>query len=264
MTIKLTASDVNKICNEISDNQIKKISNCVMFVGHAHSGHSLIGALLDSHSKTAISNHLNIPNLLNKHKLTKAQLYKIILYFSLKNNDKNGWINTGYNYQINSGFQGRVLNPILVGDKQGGASTRIILKNPELVNRMIDLIGDELKIIFVYRNELDNIAAYAHYMKEELSIKHVRRYFENLETVFSIKKVIKVENWFQINHESFISDPPQQIKVFFDFLGLTYNSNQINNICEIVKQSPNKRRKQIKWNDELLKIINTQMKLLTS
>jgi hypothetical protein len=259
MTIKITKEDINDICCQIKDSQIANINNFVMFVGHAHSGHSLIGALIDSHQNAAISNHVNIPKLILDHDLSKQELLKLILFFSLKNAKKEAWINTGYSYRTESGFQGTVLKPLVLGDKQGGASTRILMKNPQLINKLTQMFGDQLKIIFIYRNTLDNIAAFAHYMQEDLSKKHVNRYFENLESVFNIKKHIKGHNWFQLKHEDFISNPQENLKRLFDFLQLKYADKHIANMCKIVKDNPNKRRDQVSWNSELLAMIESQM-----
>ena len=57
---------------------INEVKVYVFFVGVARSGHSIVGATLDSHPHIVISNELNVfRNLLNLPDITKSMLYKI-------------------------------------------------------------------------------------------------------------------------------------------------------------------------------------------
>ena len=58
---------------------INRIKIYVFFVGVARSGHSIVGAILDSHSHIVISNELNVfRSLLNLPDITKSMLYNKI------------------------------------------------------------------------------------------------------------------------------------------------------------------------------------------
>lgn len=259
MTIKITKAQINDICAQIDDEQIMGVKQFVMFVGHAHSGHSLIGALLDSHPQAAISNHVNVPKLLVDHQLNPQQLMKVVLYYALHNNADDSWINTGYSYQTKNGHQGTVTHPTVLGDKQGGASTRILMMHPQLITQLQDMFADKLKVVFVYRNVFDNIAAFAHYMKEDVSGKPTQRYFENLQTSLNLRQVLKKNQWFQLSHEDFIKTPQQHLKSLFDALQLDYTDDMINNSTSIVNKEPHQRRKSIQWSPTLIDYINQKM-----
>jgi len=258
MSVNLTKEQIIQICSEIKDNQIKKIEKFVVFVGHAHSGHSIVGALIDAHQDAAISNHVNVPKLILDHNLTKTEILKVVLYHSLNNDKNDAWINTGYNYQT-YGNQGKTKSPIVIGDKQGGASTRIIRNNPEVLLALKKIFKEQLHLIFVHRNPLDNIAAFSHYMDEELSTKHVDRYFENLETVGNIKNLIDLDNWFQLDHKQFSINPENTMKKIFGFLNLSIDQLFIDRITEIVNSKPNKRRDSVDWNPLMLKTIQAKL-----
>lgn len=259
MTIKISKAQINNICKQIDDEQIAGIKQFVMFVGHAHSGHSLIGALLDSHHLAAISNHVNVPKLLVDHQLNKQQLMKVVLYHALQNNSDDSWVNTGYSYQTQDGHQGTVTHPVVLGDKQGGASTRILMMHPQVMTQLQDMFADKLKVIFVYRNVFDNIAAFAHYMKEEVSGKPTQRYFENLQTSLEFRAVLNEKQWYQLSHEDFIEAPQQNLKDLFDDLQLGYDEEMINNSTSIVNKKPHQRHKTIQWSQSLIKQINHKM-----
>ena len=258
MTLKLQKEEINKINQLITDSQITKVESIIMFVGHAHSGHSLIGSLLDAHPDIAISNHVNIPNLLLKHNLAKNEIYKILLYISMQNKKPLSWKNTEYSYKQDKSFQGKTQNPIILGDKQGGASTRILMNNPLLLNKLLGVFSDKLKVIFVHRNVFDNIAAFSYYMEEELSQKHIDRYFKNLEEVYKIKESINKRNWFSLCHEKFISSPVEHLAKLYKFLEIKPDCN-VENLTKLVNKKPKTRKENINWTKDQINHINNRI-----
>jgi len=261
MTELLSEKQIGEIIASISDKEVSNVQRLVLFVGHAHSGHSLIGALLDTCRDTAISNHLNIPNLLlTFDSLRKRDVFKVVLHYSQKNSLDSGWQNTGYSYRVPDSYQGVYNQPVLVGDKQGGASTRTILNNPDVFSQLQHMFKEELVCIFVERDFLDVIAAYSHYMKEPLAIKHVDRYFQNLQVVIDIKKSLKSSQWIHIKHEEFIFNPYKNLNLLFSQLGLKVVRDQTLNAANIVRKAPNHRHSQIIWPDKVCDRIKFYLK----
>lgn len=263
MTVKLTKSEIAQICSTIKDEQISQVTDYVMFLGHAHSGHSLIGALLDAHQDIAISNEINIPKLVLDHNLSKAEILKLTLFFSNIEKRWEGQINTGYKYKVRGGFQGETIKPLILGDKKGGGSTRIIRKHEAVFEKIYQAFDNKLKIIHVIRNPMDNIAAFAHYWGEELGMAQVDRYYENMETVLKLKsKYPKI--FHTINHSAFIKNPRLQLIRLFDFLGVSPEKQFLDSCTELVKPVENKRSEQLNWPimlEEIIKNKNIQFNL---
>ncbi|WP_395373950.1 sulfotransferase [Marinicella sp. W31] len=256
MSVSLTKNDIHEIDEKISTDQISAAKTLVIFVGHAHSGHSLIGALLDAHPDAAISNHLNIPKLIRDHTVSEHIILKTILAQALGNIDDQAWNNTGYSYRIPDSYQGKTKRPLVIGDKQGGASTRIIRKNPELLQSLQDKFSIPIKFVHVCRNMYDNIAAFAHYWgDDQVEDKHVERYFENLETTLSIQNKIPTQDFITLEHEAFVQSPEQHLEKLYQFLGLDIDSEYIQRLCTIVNPSSHQRRNNYTWPDTLMQKI---------
>jgi hypothetical protein len=261
MTIDITKQEINDICQDITGEQLKQIETFVIFLGHAHSGHSIIGAMLDAHPDVAIANEINVPKILVDHKLNKAELSKITLFSSLYSKSSKEWLNTGYKYNIPNGFQGKTTHPKVLGDKKGGGSTRIIRNNPHILNKLIKIFGKKLKFINVVRNPMDNIAAFAYYWKEPLGLQHVKRYYENLETNLEIEK--KYPNQFyKIRHQEFIKNPKKTFSDLLRYLDIMIDTNLIEDSISIVRENENERSKKIKWPILVLNEIKNKNNLL--
>ena len=160
MTLNNTTAEIQRLLTNINDHQFINLKKYLMFLGHAHSGHSIIGSIIDSHPKAAIANEANIPKQILDHNLSKSEINKLTLYHSLSEAEKN-WTNTGYKYNVPNSYQGQCIEPHVLGDKKGGGSIRVIRKNPWIFDRLLDMYKDQLNIIHVKRDTYDNIAAFS-------------------------------------------------------------------------------------------------------
>jgi len=262
MTIHLKPNEIEHILNNVHTSSIADIKNIVIFLGHAHSGHSIIGAIIDSHSNAGIVNELNVLKLIKEHDLESESLNKIMYYFAHSNKRTKYWLNTEYKYEIPNGSQGKVIKAEIIGDKKGGGSIRTIKQNPEVFDKLIELYGSQLKIIHVYRNPLDNIAAYAHYWKEPLSKSHVDRYYENLKVVLQCKNKIIEKNWLSVDYQTFIKKPLVILGNIFNFLELNVTNSQIQKMGSIVDSTITSKAKKYIWTEEIKAHINHLSKLI--
>lgn len=248
MTLSITQDEITEIDNSISDDQVEGDECFVIFLGHAHSGHSIVGALLDAHPDIAISNELNVPKLILDHDLDNKVLQKIILYYSLNH---SSWINTGYKYNVPESYQGKTKFPKILGDKKGGGSTRIIRNNPWVLDKLVEMFGKKLRFINVIREPKDNIAAFAHYWGDaEVGRKHVDRYFENYETNKQIEKKFQGA-FYKLKHSDFIKNPVYEFKKILQFLNLKANENQLKSWLSIVRNTENNRSETINWSKNI-------------
>ncbi|MFK8012623.1 MAG: sulfotransferase [Marinicellaceae bacterium] len=227
MTIQISKTEISKIVRKIQPIQLSRINQLVLFVGHAHSGHSIIGSILDAHNDIALANEVNIVKLIHEYQLTQVEIESILLHYSLLNGDSNSWHNSEYVYKIKNSLQGKTKNPTIIGDKKAGGTTRIFYNNPQLLNKIMQIYGDELKFVFVERNPVDIVAAYSYYMKQPPSQFHVDRFNENLNTVKLIQSTVQDHQFLKIKQEKFIKQPYEVVVKLLEFLNINYEPSQI-------------------------------------
>jgi hypothetical protein len=221
VTINFSKSEIESITNRIDPKKLSKVSKLVLFVGHAHSGHSIIGATLDAHPEIAIANEVNIVKLIRDHRCTKQQIESILYSESLKNAKQGSWHNSEYQYNISESDQGKTQFPAVIGDKKAGGTTRILLNDYWVLEYLQTIYKQNFKIIFVRRNPIDIVAAYAYYMKQAPSQFHVDRYNENLAVVERIKRSMDKSSFIEVRQENFIKEPNLISQNLFNFLDLS-------------------------------------------
>lgn len=257
MTIQINKTEINNLVNYIHPNRMSNIKQLVMFFGHAHSGHSIIGAVMDAHPEVCITNEVNIAKLFKDHDISKKELESILLYYSHDNNKQEGWHNTEYKYQISSGFQGKTDAPQVIGDKKGGASTRIIMKNPEILTKILNMYGNKVKFINVHRNPIDVITAYAYYWEQPLGLAHLNRFIENDQANLLIKSKIPTSQWLDIDQKQFTQHPKTVIGQVFKFISVDYSDQQLEQWTSIVKADVVGKSSQMDIPEELANLLSS-------
>ena len=126
------------------------------FVGYARSGHSLIGSLLNAHREMVVSNELNSLRFV-QHGFRRNQVFALVLARdAMFGNMGRLW--TGYDYSVPNQFQGRFTRLKVIGDKQGGGSTRRLREDLGLIERLRRVVGVPIRVLHVTRNPFDNIS----------------------------------------------------------------------------------------------------------
>jgi hypothetical protein len=235
-----------------------------MFIGYPRSGHSLIGAILDAHPNIILSHELDVLNFIQNTKSQKTIFSMIVArsqWFA-----KGGCVWRGYVYKVPNQWQGKYAELLVIGDKKGGASSKRLGSNSDLLLEIKGIIKKEMVLIHVIRNPFDNITTRArggsHVMREvndELLLESIQKHFRDVETISKIKK----ENKFSIldiYNEHFISDPKKEIIRMCNFLGVNNISEEYLNDCaSIVFASPKKTRNQINWKPEFIEMVHEQI-----
>ncbi len=227
MTLKLSIQQINSIADQYNAEQLSDISKFILFVGHAHSGHSIIGATVDAHPTTAIANEVNVVKLIRDHQLNQHQIESLLLNESFKNSTPERWHNSEYQYGIGNSHQGKTQKPQVIGDKKAGGSTRILLNDMWVLDHLQEIYQHNLKIIFVQRNPLDIVAAYAYYMKQTPSQFHVDRYLENLAVVKQVQSRIDERSFMKVKQEYFVKNPTSITADILKMVGLQANEESL-------------------------------------
>jgi len=235
-----------------------------MFIGYPRSGHTLYGALLDAHKNCVISHELNVLQLIKDGRSRKQVINEIIKNSQF--NAENGRKNEGYSYEVKDQWQGRFTDLQVVGDKQGGRSSRMLSREPELLDLLYREFKTKIKLLHVYRNPFDNLASRSKGGKLEKKDSGYATLFSDIEKHFiqaEVNDKIRKEGKFEvidIKHEDFIADPKNGLIRICHFLDLEVTEDYLNACASIVFPNPHKTRHEIDFPEELIGLIDSKMK----
>ncbi len=231
-----------------------------MFIGYPRSGHSLIGSLLDAHPNIIISHELNVLRQLSRgHK--EQRIYCEILK-NTQNYAKMGRKETGYSYQVPNQWQGKYQELKVIGDKQGGGTTRMIGEDPQLIDLLYKSIQKPIKFIHVTRNPYDNISSIVRRDSKRLGLDFkgcIERYFSYCQTIANFKEKIKKENCYDLKHEYVIENPKIQLEKLCGFLGQETSEDYLEDCASIVFDAPQKSRSRYEWDQNLIELVQGQI-----
>jgi hypothetical protein len=227
-----------------------------MFVGFPRSGHSLVGALLDAHPNIVIAHELHVVKRVCEG-LTEREIYLQLLENSM-NRAKEGRGTKRYSYEVADQWQGKFQFLRVIGDKQGGGSTRFLGKRPAALERLRSTITLKIKFFFALRNPFDNISTIS--LRNELTLdQSIDRYFSLCAMVDEIRKQIPADDLFELRHEALIDDPASLLTDLCQFLGEEATSGYLAACGRIVYKSPHKSRHKIAWSQNLISETNRRI-----
>lgn len=228
-----------------------------MFICHPRSGHSLIGAFLNAHKDAVIAHELNTLKYVSDG-CSRDQLYHLILerdrWFAQSGNQWHG-----YDYQIPNQWQGKFDSLIVIGDKKGGTSAKMLAANPGLLGKLKQIVEVPMRVIQVVRNPYDNIGTM--FLNSNFPIERsVERYFSYCKTIVEMKSTLADSEFCLIKHEDLIAQPENVLEKLCRFLGLSDDPAYIADCASIVFESPNKSRHKVNWSSALSAAIQDRMK----
>ena len=233
-----------------------------MFMGYAHSGHSVVGALLDAHPRMVIANELHALRELHYHEFDKYKLFRLILENSRIMAVKKVRTNTGYNYNIPHLYQGRFEKLEVIGDKKGGASSVYHHRHPEVLETLIRIFGPTLKVIHVVRNPYDNISAYAYRMDQKVTSTLIESFFCRADSVLDCQSKLTQEQFYTLHYDDLIRDKAEKLRELCWFLGQEADAYYLEACSKALYDSPHKRRYKTDWNDEAKQMVESFIRSL--
>ncbi len=219
-------------------------SFCI-FLGYSRSGHSLVGALLDAHPSVTIAHELNVLDLVRQD-FSYPQMFYLIGRNARKFG-KAGRLWEGYDYSVAGQSQGRRTGMKVVGDKKGGTSTNLLIREPELLQRLQELLPVPLKIIHVIRNPFDVVATrYQKNQKFHALDQLVDSFLLQARFILSLKE----NHSFSIHDvvfEELIGDPDNTLQNLLNFLGVAGDDSYFSACRDKIFPAPHKSREEICW-----------------
>ena len=229
------------------------VQTYVVFIGHARSGHSVIGALLDAHRQIVISDELDALRYVGVG-FTRSQL----LYGSVDKarrqaanlRRKQGRGGTTYSYHVPDGWQGRAEGLRVVGDSQAGWTTRRLAADESLLPRLRERMAPiAVRFVHVVRNPYDNIATMM--LRGGRSFDSAfAQYAANCESIVPLSGRIGSPHLHRVRHEALVADPRDTLAELCRFLGVEADEPYLSAASARVYRSPARSRREVEWRPE--------------
>lgn len=224
------------------------VQTYVMFIGHARSGHSLVGSLLNAHPDAVIAHELDVLRYV-RWGFRSAQIFQLIVERDALITSREFHANRRYDYRVADQWQGRVRRLKVIGDKKGGASTRKLGEHPELLSRLQRTVRVPVRLVQVVRNPYDNISTIALRSGRDLG-EAIDRYFDRCATVQQLGSQVSEKELICLRHEDFVADPERSMSDLCEFVGLEAEESYVRRCAAIVRRSPHLSRHEIVWAQE--------------
>jgi hypothetical protein len=227
-----------------------QVETYCMFVGHARSGSTLLGALLSAHPSMVIAHELDALRFV-RWRFGRDQLFELLLRKDAEfaaAGHRHG--RNPYNFAVPDGWQGRFRELKVIGDKKAGASVRKLGEHPELLDRLRRTVGVPVRMVHTVRNPFDNISTIARQGKS--LEKAVHRYFERCETIRHVHEAAGATEVTVVRHEELVAEPVAVLSRLCVFLGVDADEDYLGSCASIVRSSPNRTRTAAGWTPELI------------
>ena len=226
----------------------EEVQTYVMFIGHARSGHSLVGSLLNAHPDAVIAHELDALRYV-RWGFRRAQIFELILERDAVSTSPEFHANRRYDYRVADQWQGRIRHLKVVGDKKGGASTRKLGEHPELLSRLRRTVRVPVRLVQVVRNPYDNISTIVLRSGRDLD-EAIDRYFDRCDTVEQMQRQVSEKEVHCLRHEDFVVDPRSSMSDLCEFVGLEAEESYVARCAAVVRRSPHLSRHEVVWPQE--------------
>jgi hypothetical protein len=234
---------------------------CV-FIGHARSGHSIVGALLDAHPEIVISDELDALRYVDLGFDLRQVMYLSIAvsrHQARNERRKAGQGGTTYSYHVPGQWQGRHHDLRVVGDSQAGWSVQRLARDPSLLGRLrAATSGRDLRFVHVARNPFDNISTMM--LRGNRTFQSAfERYFTNCESIVDLTERIGPDGLLRLRHEDVITDPRTTLRGACQFLGVVATDEYLDACASILFDSPSRSRAKVTWTPEMRAMVEARI-----
>ncbi len=232
---------------------LASVSTYCLFLGHARSGHSILGALLDAHPEIALSDELDALKYVAAGFRRDQVLWlsvQVARDQAHRQRQKRGRSGKIYSYEVPGQWQGRTTDMRIVGDSNAGGTVRALSEDPLLLDRLRSVMrGLDLRFVHVARNPYDNIATMM--LRSGRSFESAfERYFQNWELIERLLERIGPEAVHHVRHEQLVTDPRSSLAAVVRFLGAEPSAEYLDACAGVLYDSPSRTRHSVDWSAE--------------
>jgi hypothetical protein len=238
------------------------IQHYCLFVGHARSGGSLLGGLVDAHPSAVIADEVDIFPYIEAG-FEREQVFHILLersqYQASQGRSKAGR-EKQHSFFVTGQWQGRYETLQVIGNRKAGISTQQLRQNPNLYNQLRRLLGEKinLKVIFSVRNPFDTVST-MHIRSGRDLVSGIDAYFSNCETIGELRKSLPSTDFLAVRHETLLANPANELRQICGFLGLPALPDYIQACSGILYRAPSHTRNKVSWSPELIETVNARI-----
>jgi len=280
--VEMTTQQYSPLPSSIVD----RVKIFVFFLGHARSGHSIVGSILDAHPHIVIAHEAklfskmieNLPHYFNKS-IIFNELWNNSYHSSVAGlrTEENKALKKGYSLSIDGLYQGTYVSSVqVIGDKDGGKTAAMFLRNPQnwdqVFSKIKSIVDIPIKVIHVIRNPYDNIATMLIYKTSGLKITEVKhsdkvhkvdsssvrqktdKYFELFQAIQEAEEKYNLDV-LEVHGKDLIGNPKDSILKMCNFLGVSCSESYLQICTNKLFPSESKTRYKIKWDDHLISYV---------
>jgi hypothetical protein len=232
--------------------ELAGVATFVTFLGHARSGHSIVGALLDAHPQIVLSDELDALKYVAAgfdRDRVLALCLKVARDQHRRQRRKRGRAGSVYSYAVPCQWQGRHRDLRVVGDSDAGRSVQR-LDDPAFLGLLRrTMAGLELRFVHVVRNPYDNIGTMM--LRSGRSFESgLERYFGNWAKIERLRERVGDDAIHTLRHEALVTSPREELAALCRFLGVTAPDEYLDAAASILFRGPSRTRDQLTWTDE--------------
>jgi hypothetical protein len=238
------------------------VNQYCLFVGHARSGGSLLGGLVDAHPNAVIADEVDIFPYLQAG-FEREQVFHILLersqHQASQGRSKAGR-ETQHSFFVPGQWQGRYETLQVIGNRKAGISTQHLRQNPDSYAQLRRLLGDKinLKVIFSVRNPFDTVST-MHIRSGRDLINGIDNYFSNCSTIEVLRKSLPSTDFLAVRHEELLLHPAAELTQICRFLGLPALPDYIQACSSILYRAPARSRNKVDWSPELVETVSARI-----
>ncbi len=249
------------INGRLEQHHFRQVDTYCMFIGHARSGHSIVGALLDAHPNVILPDEVDVLQYVAAG-FRRDQIFHMLLERSRwqigKGRTKSGRDGKTYSYHVPGQWQGRFNDLRVIGSSKAGRSTRHLAFEPATLARLPKTLRvANIKVVQVVRNPFDNISTMN--IRGRPLLQAIERYFSNCEVIEKLQQMIPERDLHVLRQEALIADPEKQLRDMCAFLMLDAPEAYLKACAGILYASPSKSRHAIEWTPELVAQVETDI-----
>ena len=241
----------------------KDVHTYCLFVGHARSGSSLVGGLLDAHPSVIIADEVDVFQYVTAG-FDRGQIFNILLERSQRQARK-GKVKAGrdakqYSYQVPGQWNGDFDKLTVIGNRKAGISSQRIGQDPKLVNRLLKVLkpGIRMKTILTVRNPYDTISTMNIRTGKALEPR-IKQYFANCDAIVQLQQSLPPEDFLVLRHEDLLKQPEKHLLQICGCLNITAYPEYLRACSSVLFRSPAESRTKVDWPVDLVQAVKDRI-----
>ena len=270
---------------ELPQSTMDRIKKFAFFIGHPHSGHSIVGAIIDSHPHIVLAHEADIFLKIQQWRdCNKSKLFNTIWKTAFMGNSLQKQSRKGYTLTIDNLYQGTYQDYIdVIGDKKGGSTAALLYHFPEkwgkVYHKLQTIVALPMKVFHVIRNPYDNIASLAlarhssnsdnnfgelrvsnetNTINPHLIDKVMANYFGLFQVMETAKRNYSLDV-LEVHSSDLVADPKNTIRKLFKFLRVPISDELLDVCSKKVFPEESKLRYKIEWEEQHIQMIKKQI-----